>query len=66
MWVKIRNFLVPFIFNDNALRAIAGACGLDEVKSKAVANAIMDVKYYIDTHDKRYINQAIDELQSLI
>ena len=52
MWVKIRNFLVPLILN--------------ETTSKAVATAIMDVKSFIDTKDKRYINQAIDELQTLI
>ena len=55
MWVKIRNFLVPMILNENALRGICGVAGLNE-----------DVKYFIDTKDKRYINQAIDELQKLI
>lgn len=66
MWVKIRNFLVPMILNENALRSICGLAGLNEEKSKVVANAIMDIKYFIDTKDKRYINNAIDELQTLI
>lgn len=66
MWVKIRNFLVPLIINENALRAMCGLAGLNEDKSKVVAKAIMDVKYFVDTKDKRYINNAIDELQTLI
>ena len=66
MWVKIRNFLVPMILNENALRGICGIAGLHEDVSKVVTNAIMDIKYFIDTKDKRYINQAIDELQKLI
>lgn len=66
MWVKIRNMLVPLVFNDNALRAICGACGLNEDKSKAVATAIMNIKHYIDTSNRIFINQAIDELQKLI
>lgn len=66
MWVKIRNMLVPLIFNDNALRAICGTCGLNDEKSKIVATAIMNIKHYIDTHDRRFINQTIDELQKLI
>ena len=66
MWVKIRNFLVPLILNENTLRSICGLAGLNETTSKAVATAIMDVKSFIDTKDKRYINQAIDELQTLI
>lgn len=66
MWVKIRNFLVPMILNENALHGICGVAGLNEEVSKVIANAIMDVKYFIDTKDKRYINQAIDELQKLI
>lgn len=66
MWLKIRKFLMPLILNENTLRSICGLAGLNEKTSKAVANAIMDVKYFIDTKDKRYINQAIDELQTLI
>lgn len=66
MWVKIRNFLVPMILNDNTLRAMCGLAGLNDEKSKIVATAIMDVKYFVDTKDKRYVNQAIDTLQQLI
>ena len=66
MWVKIRNFLVPLILNENALRGMCGLAGLNEEKSKVVATAIMDIKYFADTKDKRYINCAIDELQKLI
>ena len=66
MWCKIRNFLVPLILNENALRAMCGLAGLNEERSKIVATAIMDVKYFVDTQDKRYINQGIDELQKLI
>ena len=66
MWLKIRKFLMPLILNENTLHSICCLAGLNEKTSKAVANAIMDVKYFIDTKDKRYINQAIDELQTLI
>lgn len=66
MWVKIRDLLVPLILNENALRAMCGLAKLNEENSKIVATAIMDVKYFVDTKDKRYINQAIDELQKLI
>lgn len=66
MWVKIRDLLVPLILNENALRAMCGLAKLNEETSKIVATAIMDVKYFVDTKDKRYINQAIDELQKLI
>ena len=66
MWVKIRNVLVPLILNEATLKAFATLAGLDDEKSKIVTNAIMDVKYFVDTKDKRYINQAIDELQKLI
>lgn len=66
MWCKVRDMLVPLILNENALRAMCGLAGLSEEKSKVVSNAIMDVKYFVDTKDKRYINQAIDELQKLI
>ena len=66
LFCKIRNFLVPLILNENTLRSICGLAGLNETTSKAVATAIMDVKYFIDTKDKRYVNQAIDELQTLI
>lgn len=66
MWVKIRDLLVPLILNENALRAMCGLAKLNEETSKIVATAIMDVKYFVDTKDKHYINQAIDELQKLI
>lgn len=66
MWCKIRDLLVPLILNENALRAMCGLAKLNEETSKVVATAIMDVKYFVDTKDKRYINQAIDELQKLI
>ncbi len=66
MWCKIRDLLVPLILNENALRAMCGLAKLNEETSKIVATAVMDVKYFVDTKDKRYINQAIDELQKLI
>lgn len=66
MWIKIRTFLICVLLNENTLRQIGGACGLDDTKATATAKAIMDIKYFIDTHDKRYLNQAIDELQTLL
>lgn len=66
MWVKIRNVLVPLILNEATLKAFATLAGLNNEKSNIVATAIMDIKYFIDTKDKRYINQAIDTLQQLI
>lgn len=66
MWVKIRNILVPLVLNEATLKAFCTIAGLNEEKSKVIADAIMDVKYFVDTKDKRYINQAIDELQKLI
>lgn len=66
MWVKIRNVLVPLILNEATLKAFATLAGLNNEKSNIVATAIMDVKYFVDTKDKRYINQAIDTLQQLI
>lgn len=66
MWVKIRNVIVPLVLNEATLKAFATLAGLNDEKSKIVATAIMDVKYFVDTKDKRYINQAIDELQKLI
>lgn len=66
MWVKIRNILVPLILNEATLKAFATLAGLSDEKSKIVATAIMDVKYFVDTKDKRYINNSIDELQKLI
>lgn len=66
MWVKIRNFLVPMVLNDVALRGICGVAGLSDDKARIVASAVMNIKYFIDTKDKRYVNQSIDELQKLI
>lgn len=66
MWVKIRNVLVPLVLNEATLKAFAALAGLNDEKSKVVATAIMDVKYFVDTKDKRYVNQAIDTLQQLI
>lgn len=66
MWVKIRNVIVPLVLNEATLKAFATLAGLDTEKSKIVTDAIMDVKYFVDTKDRRYINQAIDELQKLI
>lgn len=66
MWVKIRNIIVPLVLNEATLKAFATLAGLNDEKSKIVAAAIMDVKYFVDTKDKRYINQAIDNLQQLI
>lgn len=66
MWVKIRNILVPIILNEAALKAFAVGCGMKEADAANVAAAIMDVKYFVDTRDKRYINQCIDKLQTLI
>lgn len=66
MWVKIRNILVPLVLNVETLKAFGTLAGLKDENSKVVADAIMDVKYFVDTKDKRYINQAIDELQKLI
>lgn len=66
MWIKIRNVIVPLVLNEATLKAFATLAGLDTEKSKIVTDAIMDVKYFVDTKDRRYINQAIDELQKLI
>lgn len=66
MWVKIRSVLVPLILNEVTLKAFATIAGLNDEKANIVAKAIMDVKGFVDTKDKRYINQAIDELQKLI
>lgn len=66
MWVKIRNILVPVIFNKSTLKAFAIGCGLKEEQAAQVTGAIMDVKHFVDTKDKRYINNAIDKLQTFI
>lgn len=66
MWVKIRNILVPLVLNEATLKAFCTIAGLNEEKSKVIAGAIMDIKYFIDNKDKRAINNAIDKLQTLI
>lgn len=66
MWTKIRNAIVPLVLNEGTLKVFATLAGLNTEKSDIVAKAIMDVKYFVDTKDKRYINRAIDELQKLI
>lgn len=66
LFVKIRNIIVPLVLNEATLKAFATLAGLNDEKSKIVATAIMDVKYFVDTKDKRYVNQAIDTLQQLI
>lgn len=66
MWVKIRNILVPVLLNETTLKAFAVGCGLKEEQATQVAGAIMDVKYFVDTKDKRYINNAIDKLQTFV
>lgn len=66
MWCKIRDMLVPIILSETALKAFAVSCGLKGDVASVVASAIMDVKYFVDTKDKRYINQCIDKLQTLI
>lgn len=66
MWVKIRTILVSVLLNEATLKALATGCGLKEEVATNVAGAIMDVKHFVDTNDKRYINNAIDKLQTLI
>lgn len=66
MWVRIRNMIVQMLLSENALRGLCGAAGLRDDVSTAIAKSVMDIKYFIDTKDKRYINLAIDELQKLI
>lgn len=66
MWVRIRNMIVPMLLSENALRGLCGTAGLRDDVSTAIAKSVMDIKYFIDTKDKRYINLAIDELQKLI
>lgn len=66
MWVKIRNALVPLVLNEGTLKVFATLGGLNAEKADIVVTAIMDIKHFVDTKDKRYINQCIDELQKLI
>lgn len=66
MWIKIRTVLIAVLLNEAILKALASGAGLKEEQANAVAGAIMDVKAFIDTKDKRYLNNAIDKLQTLI
>lgn len=66
MWVIIRNVIMQMLLSENALRSLCGAAGLRDDVSTAIAKSIMDIKYFIDKKDKRYLNVAIDELQTLI
>lgn len=66
MWIKIRTVLIAVLLNEVTLKALATGAGLKEDQADAVAGAVMDVKAFIDTKDKRYLNGAIDKLQTLI
>ena len=66
MWIKIRTILIAVLLNEVTLKALASGAGLKEQQADAVAGAVMHVKAFIDTKDKRYLNQAIDKLQTLI
>lgn len=66
MWVKIRTVLIAVLLNQVTLKALASGAGLKDEQADAVAGAIMDMKAFIDTKDRRYINQSIDKLQTLI
>lgn len=66
MWIKIRTVLIAVLLNEVTLKALATGAGLKEEQANAVSCAIMDVKAFIDTKDKRYLNGAIDKLQTLI
>lgn len=66
MWIKIRTILIAVLLNTVTLKALATGAGLKDEQADAVAGAVMDVKAFIDTKDKRYLNQAIDKLQTLI
>lgn len=66
MWVKIRTIIIAVLLNEVTLKALATGAGLKDEQANAVSGAIMDVKAFIDTKDKRYLNQSIDKLQTLI
>lgn len=66
MWIKIRTILIAVLLNQVTLKALASGAGLKDEQADAVSGAIMDVKSFIDTKDKRFLNQAIDKLQTLI
>ena len=66
MWIKVRAIIIAVLLNEVTLKALASGAGLKEQQADAVAGAVMYVKELIDTKDKRYLNQAIDKLQTLI
>ena len=66
MWIKIRTVLIAVLLNEVTLKALASGAGLKDKQAESVSGAIMDVKAFIDTKDKHYINQAIDKMQTLI
>lgn len=66
MWIKIRTVLIAVLLNQVTLKALASGAGLKDEQADAVSGTIMDVKAFIDTKDKRFLNQAIDKLQTLI
>lgn len=66
MWIRIRTILIAVLLNQVTLKALATGAGLKDEQADAVSGAIMDLKAYIDVKDKRYLNQAIDKLQTLI
>ena len=67
MWVKIRNVLVSFILTEAILQTFVKLVRLNDEKTKLIAaRAIVDIKSFVDTKDKRYINQSIGHLQQLI
>lgn len=66
MWIKIRTVLIAVLLNEVTLKALASGAGLKDDQAGAVSGAIMDVKEFIDTKDKCYLNSAIDKLQTLI
>lgn len=66
MWIKIRTVLIAVLLNQVTLKALATGAGLKDGQAEAVSGAIMDIKAFIDMKDRRYLNQAIDKLQTLI
>ena len=66
MWIRIRTILIAVLLNQVTLKALATGAGLKDEQADAISGAIMDLKAYIDVKDKRYLNQAIDKLQTLI
>lgn len=66
LFVRIRNIIVAVLLNQVTLKALATGAGLKDEQAEAVSGAIMDIKAFIDMKDRRYLNQAIDKLQTLI